>query len=73
MENEYSCLNELKSVGSVGVEEVSDDKLFQLLSTDLSSPVLVHYLNVGGDICCSWLELFVHGPVAVDKPLGYFD
>lgn len=61
------------SGNAVGVKEVSDDKLFQLLPGHLPIAVLVDYLDVGCDVSCSRLETLVHGPVAVHQPLCHLD
>lgn len=59
------------SGNSVGVEEVTDDELFQFFSGDFAVFVGVDDLNVRSNISGSWLEWLVHGPVTVHKPLGY--
>ncbi len=61
-----------KSV-SVGVKEILHDEFLQFLSTYFSSSVLVNDLNVWCNVSCCWLELFVHGPVTIHKPLCHFD
>ena len=59
-----------QSRDSIGIEEISDDELFQFLPGYLSVPVFVDDLHVGGDICCSGLEALIHCSVAIDQPLG---
>jgi hypothetical protein len=58
---------------SVRVEEVADDELLEFFPGNFTVFVGVDDLYVGGDVGSSGLEGLVHGPVAIDQPLGHLD
>jgi hypothetical protein len=62
-----------QSGDAVGIEEVADNELLQLLTGDLAIAVLVDDLDVGGDVSGGGLEALVHGAVAVHQPLRHLD
>ena len=62
-----------ESGNAVRVEEILNDELLQLNTTNLAAPVFIDDLHIGGDVGCSWLEALVHGSVAVYQPLSDLD
>ena len=55
---------------SVWVVEVPHHEALQILNCYFALPVSVHDLDIGCDVRGCGLEALVHGPVAVDQPLG---
>lgn len=55
---------------SVRIEKVSDNEFFQLFPADFSPSIFIYNLNIRCDISGSWLELFIHGPIAINKPFS---
>lgn len=55
---------------SVWIEKVSDNEFLQLFSADFSPSIFIHNLNIRCDISGSWLELFVHGSITINKPFS---
>jgi hypothetical protein len=51
---------------SIGVVEILDDEILQILYTDFPFPVSIHDLHIRRDIGGSGLKTFIHGPVAVN-------
>lgn len=58
---------------SVWVKKVSNNEFLQLLSADFSPSIFIHNLNIRCDISGSWLELFIHGPITINKPFSNFN
>lgn len=65
--------NGFLSWDAIGVEKVPNDELFKILSGHFSISVPVDDLNVGGNVSRCGLESLIHGAIAINEPLGYFD
>lgn len=62
-----------QSSNAVGIEEVADDELLQLLTSHLPIAILIDDLDIGGNVGSSGLEALVHGTVAIYQPFRHFD